>query len=122
MMANLSISLSKNLRDMRQRLGFSQEYLATKLGLSQQVYSKIENDPSTASLKRLMQLAEIFEISVLDLLEAEQWHHSHRKTLPEAQNLSAPKPVACHQCLHDFRNQIEHLAETIERLNSSLQN
>jgi len=122
MMANFTNSLSKNLRDIRQRLGFSQEYLATKLGLSQQAYSKIENDPTTASLKRLMQIAEIFEISVVDMLEAEQSNHSSFKTSPELQNLSQPKATVCSQCLHDFGNQISHLAKTIEHLNSALKN
>jgi transcriptional regulator with XRE-family HTH domain len=62
------------IRLIRESNGFSQEYVASKLELSQQAYSNIEKNPENASVKRLRQLSEVFSVPVTSLIgETEQY-------------------------------------------------
>ena len=55
----------------RKRLGLSQEELAEKLSVSRQAVSKWESAQSTPDLQRLLQMAELFEVSTDYLLKDE---------------------------------------------------
>ena len=62
------------VRLIRESNGFSQEYVASKLELSQQAYSNIEKNPDNASVKRLRQLSEVFSVPITSLIgETEQY-------------------------------------------------
>lgn len=60
--------LSKKIRSIRENLGYSQEYVADQMSISQQMYSKIENHPEKTTLEKLKQLAVVFQINVITLL------------------------------------------------------
>ena len=55
----------------RKRLGLSQEELAEKLSVSRQAVSKWESAQSTPDLQRVLQMAELFEVSTDYLLKDE---------------------------------------------------
>ena len=55
----------KKYRELR---NFSQEYMAEKLGISQNAYSKIESSQSKLSTDRLKQIAETLEVPEVELL------------------------------------------------------
>jgi transcriptional regulator with XRE-family HTH domain len=46
----------------------SQEYVASKLDISQQAYTNIEKTPENASVKRLRQLSQVFSVPVTSLI------------------------------------------------------
>ncbi|WP_162237734.1 helix-turn-helix transcriptional regulator [Pedobacter sp. Leaf41] len=54
---------------MRAILGYSQEYMAQELGISQNVYSHNERNIGNLPLNRIYQIAAILNISVTQLLE-----------------------------------------------------
>ncbi len=56
------------IRKYRIQNEFSQEYLASRLNICQEAYSKIELNKTELTLKRLYQLASIFEIPITDLI------------------------------------------------------
>ena len=60
-----------NIRNIRETKGYSQFYLATKLGISQNAYSKIELGYSSVTLDRFLKIAEILETDIIDLLNLE---------------------------------------------------
>ncbi|MCM1285392.1 MAG: helix-turn-helix domain-containing protein [Acetobacter sp.] len=62
------MQFSENLRNLRKEKDFSQEYLAEKLGVSRQTISKWENATAMPDLKKLTEIAELFEIGINDLL------------------------------------------------------
>ena len=64
-------SISNNIRQLRTALGYSQEFVAKKLKMTQQSYSSLENNPERASLQQLKQLAEILKVSLMALLGEE---------------------------------------------------
>ncbi len=62
------------IRVIRESNGLSQDYVASRLDITQQAYSNIEKHPDNASVKRLRQLAEVFSVPVTSLIgESEQY-------------------------------------------------
>ena len=51
------------IKELREKHGFSQEYVADKLGLSRQVYSMIEKGSREPKISELQKLAELFEVN-----------------------------------------------------------
>ncbi len=60
--------LSNNLRTLRKNKGLSQEELAIRLNVVRQTISKWEKGISVPDSDMLIKLAEVFEVSVSDLL------------------------------------------------------
>jgi transcriptional regulator with XRE-family HTH domain len=56
--------LSDTLREQRKLLGFKQKQIADKLRISQQGYSKIENNPEMLTLSRLNQVCDLLKIKI----------------------------------------------------------
>ncbi|MBK0381192.1 helix-turn-helix domain-containing protein [Mucilaginibacter segetis] len=61
-------AVAANIRNKREELNYTQEYLAAKLNISQNAYSKIELGYTKITLERLFQIAEVLEIPIIDLI------------------------------------------------------
>lgn len=59
------------LRQHRLQKEFSQEYVAYKLNISQEAYSKIELGKTQLTIERLFEISTILEISVSEYLDKE---------------------------------------------------
>lgn len=57
-----------NIRKIREYRNYTQDYLAAKLSISQNAYSKIELGYSKITLDRLFQIAIILDIEVMKLI------------------------------------------------------
>lgn len=66
------MSLSEKILSLRTQLGLSQEDLAEKLGVSRQSVSKWETGQSVPDLDKLIKLADLFGISVDELVREEE--------------------------------------------------
>ncbi len=62
-------AVATNIRRKREALNYTQEYLAAKLKISQNAYSKIELGYTKITVERLFQIAEILETNLADLIE-----------------------------------------------------
>lgn len=60
-----------NIRKIREYRNYSQQYVANKLSISQNAYSKIELFQSSITLNRLFQIAVILDVEVKHLLQVE---------------------------------------------------
>lgn len=58
----MKFNLSETLRLRRLELGYTQQFMATRLGVTQQSYSKIENNPENTTLKLLLRVSEILQL------------------------------------------------------------
>lgn len=56
------------VRQIRELKGYSQEYVANKLGISQRAYSKIETNQTKLDWDRITKLAELFEVDPIDMI------------------------------------------------------
>lgn len=61
-------SVGKNIRTLRHQHGWSQEDVANRLGISIPAFSKIETGVTDINLSRLEQIANIFDVNVVNLL------------------------------------------------------
>ncbi len=62
------LTLAERLRGLRAGRGFSQELLAERLGVSRQAVSKWETGAAEPSTANLLALADLYEITVDELL------------------------------------------------------
>ena len=62
------ITFGKNIKILRQAMGWSQEQVAKSLGITAPALSKIESGLTDVNLSRLEQIAMLFESSVVELL------------------------------------------------------
>ena len=60
--------INYNLKKHRKIKGYSQLYVASKLNVSQNAYSKLEMGVSRMTINNLFQIADIFDLNVNDLL------------------------------------------------------
>ena len=78
----------KNLRNLRKELGLSQKQVAEKLNISQQTYSDYENDKTEPTMDMLVRLANLFGVSIDELLDieitAEEYAAGARATVKES--------------------------------------
>ncbi len=56
------------IRDLRIQRGYSQDYMAEKLGMNQANYGKLEKGVISLTIERLQQIAEAFGLHASDLL------------------------------------------------------
>ena len=61
-------SVALNIRKIREYRNYTQEYLAMKLGISQNAYSKIELGYTRITLERLIQVSQILDVETVDLI------------------------------------------------------
>lgn len=64
-------SVAFNIRKIREHRNYTQEYLAAKLNISQNAYSKIELGYTKITLERLFHIAVILETDPVDLISFE---------------------------------------------------
>ncbi|MFI5158892.1 MAG: helix-turn-helix domain-containing protein [Sphingobacteriales bacterium] len=61
-------NVGKNIRTIRHQRGWSQEDVANRLGISIPAFSKIETGVTDINLSRLEQIANIYELNVVNLI------------------------------------------------------
>jgi len=65
-------AVAATIRARREYRNYTQEYLAAKLSISQNAYSKIELGYTKITLERLFQIAEILEFDVIEFINADK--------------------------------------------------
>jgi transcriptional regulator with XRE-family HTH domain len=61
----------QKLRMLREFRNYSQEYVAEKLGITQNTYSRIENNQTKITTERLHQVAQVLDVPVSELISTE---------------------------------------------------
>jgi transcriptional regulator with XRE-family HTH domain len=70
---NLKIkAVAATIRSRREYRNYTQEYLALKLHISQNAYSKIELGYTKITLERLFQISDILEFDVIEFINADR--------------------------------------------------
>ncbi|WP_316796028.1 helix-turn-helix transcriptional regulator [Pedobacter agri] len=80
-------NVAGNIRKIREYRDYTQDYLAAKLKISQNAYSKIELGYSKLTIDRLFQISTILEVEVTHLLTLN--HNDLIKIIAEDENRTA---------------------------------
>lgn len=62
-------NLTNKIRVRRETMNYTQAYVAGKLGISQNAYSKIESGQTNFTVRRLYEIMHILESDVLDFIQ-----------------------------------------------------
>lgn len=76
----------KRLKDLRLKMGFSQQTLADKLSVSQQTVCKYENNTAEPNIDMLKAMADIFDVSVDYLIGYSSYAHKVEEVSETALN------------------------------------
>jgi|SRR5690554_618007 len=63
------MNIGKNIKNIRELKGLSQESMSRELNLSQKTYSNIENSKNNISYERIIKIAEVLEVTANIILE-----------------------------------------------------
>jgi transcriptional regulator with XRE-family HTH domain len=65
------MELAKRIRIIREVNGYSQDYVAEKIGISQSAYSRIERKAGSSSFYTLQKVASALNVSLMFLVDIE---------------------------------------------------
>lgn len=74
-------SFSIKLKEVRTQKGLKQSELAEMIGTKQQIISQYETGADTPSLQRLIEFAQILNVTLDELVEFEKIHHKYSQDL-----------------------------------------
>lgn len=95
----------QKLRLVREFRNYSQEYIASKLGITQNSYSRIENNQTKITAERLKQLAEVLNVPLTELLSDTE-PVIHFSNLPYNPNKKEEDPAKETGLLRELYDQI----------------
>lgn len=123
----MGMSVYEKIRKIRELNRWSQEEMAKRLNMSPNGYAKIERGETKLRLEKLMQIAQVFNMDVLELMAndkgmvffmnescdynymgATTYHHTHYAEVANSAEIEKLKLI------------IEHKDEIIEQKNSEL--
>lgn len=61
-----------NIRQLREQINLTQEQMAEKIGMSKNGYAKIERGETQLKIEKLEQIANIFNVDIIDLLKEDR--------------------------------------------------
>ena len=73
----IHMNLGKNIAELRKKSNLTQEELANMLGVSPQAVSKWENDAACPDISLLPKIAEIFGVTIDELMNEQGSIHSN---------------------------------------------
>ena len=106
--------IGEKIRKIRNIRGYSQEYMGSRLHMSQNNYSRIELDQINLTLKTLHDIAAVLEVSTQDILnfqEAQLFPSISRR-----EEALMPKPYGQNQMVSVLQEEITNLKEDRRRL------
>ena len=79
-------TIGKKLHELRKQSGFTQDYVAEKLGVSAQAVSKWENDIACPDIMTLPNIASLYGITIDELFKNEEVQSNVKYEVPEQIN------------------------------------
>ncbi len=95
-------NMGLKIRKIREIRGFSQNYMAKKLAISQRAYSKLENQQTQLTWERIHAIAGILQVDRLDLISFNVAEILEKQTTSNG-NLSIPTVLQKHLNSHEKR-------------------
>ncbi len=115
----MEIVLNKII-EFRRKKGFSHEYMAYALNMSQPAYSKIEKNETKLSVDRLFEIAKVLDITVLELLDIDARNTYNQELKDNAVGHQELKDHAvAHQQIENHYQENKQFFEKIEFLYES---
>lgn len=107
------------IRKLRELKDYTQEYMASSLGITQSTYAKIEKNETPISLSRLDEIAKVLEIDPLNILtfDKEQVINNNYYAKVQYGPYIDQRQASAAQ-LEDYQQQITSLQTQLENLHA----
>ncbi len=117
----MSVESALRIKRIREFRNFTQQYLADKLDISQNAYSKIENGTTKLTIDRLEQLAKLLDVPVESILSSEKQvlnveNNTIHKFYAHIENLHEENKEILQKQVEFLQQQNDKLVKTIEEL------
>lgn len=66
------MEIGQKIKKVRELRNFTQDYVASKLGITQEAYSKIESNKTNVSIQKLEQISQVLEVNIYDLMSFDE--------------------------------------------------
>lgn len=112
-------NLGIKIRQLRELKGFSQEYMAQRLSMSQRSFSKLERQEVPLDWNRIAEIAAIFEMDPIDLITFDDdlvFNHLSQKASSGSTYSNLPSKL-----IEQYEKRIQTLEEEIRFLRSLLE-
>ena len=126
--SNLSIGIK--LRKLRNSKGYTQDYMAEKLKVSQKTYSNMENEKATISLETLKKIAEELDTDLIELISDSKVVIQYNTTNDTStafngvvnNAISEDLIIQFKERIEDLKNQLKTKDDLIELLKNNFSN
>jgi len=111
-----------NIKRIRDQKGYSQEFMASQLNISQASYARMESQETRLTVNRLQQIADILETDIAAFLDSSKLTIQNQTNNEGAygngyvQNLHVENKEAFKKLIQTQENEIIHLKSEIEFL------
>ncbi|MBD99368.1 MAG: transcriptional regulator [Verrucomicrobia bacterium] len=113
------MEVGQNIRKIRELKGYTQEYLAKELEISQRNYSRIENNELELNLNRLEKISNILDVSPQQIMGFDERFIFKNKG--DAFGMNQNYYAYSEKEREQYENQIKHLSEEITFLRKQLE-
>ncbi|MFP5471924.1 MAG: helix-turn-helix domain-containing protein [Bacteroidia bacterium] len=110
------MKIGENVRKIRELRGFSQEYVANKLGVSQKTYSNWESENTKLDLSKLMSVADVLNVDPIDILKFDENYYFNTSYNQGGDNKSGIF-YTDDKLIQELKNTIELLKIQLEKTN-----
>lgn len=114
----MNTDIGGKIRKIRTLKGFTQDYMAVQLEISQRAYSKLENNEIKLDWSRIFDIAKILEIDPVELVSFDDSLIFHNCSQSGKQHTFNNFPV---ELKEQYENQIAHLQEEVLFLRRQLE-
>lgn len=109
-------AVGNKIRKIRELKGFTQDYMASQLEISQRAYSKLENEEIKLDWQRIQKISTILEIELIDLVSFDDNLVFHNSTQSgKINNIYNHFPD---ELKKSYEDRIKHLEEEVVFLRS----
>jgi len=113
--------IAKKIKQYRESLNYSQEFVAHKLSISQPAYAKLEKGTTRMDLERLLQISSILNIGFEELLESNKTKNHIGSDYEFLENLYRDNKKNTQKLLVQLENENNRLLKENTRLQKLLQ-
>jgi transcriptional regulator with XRE-family HTH domain len=106
--------IGERVKHIREEKNYSQEFVASKLGISQKAYSKIETGETKLSVENLIKISEILDTSINTILETGAVYNNF--STHNGEGIVISKTVASDKIEELYNKLIKAKDDEIERL------
>ncbi len=111
--------IGSKIRQLRELKGYTQEYMAGKMGVSQRAYSKIENNETKINWDKLTKISAVLDIEPTDITSFDDNIIFNNCNQEQAgKNLTINKVPEL--LIQQYQERIKHLEQEIEFLRNQL--